>query len=326
MYYQIEQVLEKYGLERASAYKGRQVLVCESDSGLWALKEFNGSPEKADFLYRFGVYMAQAGFLMDGLVKTKEGELWAEGVDGVNYTLHHWYKGKECDVKNRMDIMMAVSHLAKLHQISRGFMPEPGEQIHWREEPVNEYERHNRELCQIRNFIQKRKKKNDFERLFLNCFSEFYGQCKETGTALADRNMTGSGTRGICHGDFNQHNILFRSGEPAVIHFEKVRYGIQIFDLCNFMRKILEKYNWDEALGMAMVEEYDRVCPMKREDLIHLYYRMAYPEKFWKLANHYYASRKVWISRQNLEKLQKEIRQNTSRCRYLKKLHRLLDE
>ena len=35
------------------------------------------------------------------------------------------------------------------------------------------------------------------------------------------------------------------------------------------------------------------------------YYRFAYPEKFWKIVNFYYNSRKVWIPGRHMEKLER---------------------
>lgn len=318
MYYQIEQVLEKYGLSDAQTYKGRGVLICEKNHGLWALKEFQGSHEKAEFLYLLGGYLAEQGILNDRPKKTEEDELITEGPDGVHYIMHDWYRGRECDVKNRMDILMTVSHLARFHCAVRGFSYGEDNVSYKKESVLSEYSRHNRELIKIRNYIRKRKQKNDFERLFTKCFSDFFQQCLKVEEALQmaeEKEITGK--TGICHGDFNQHNILFGAADPVMIHFERAKYGVQIADFGNFMRKIMEKYNWEEELGMAMLEEYHRVNPLNRGDFLQLYYRLSYPEKFWKIANHYYGSNKVWISSRNLEKLQKEIQQHKSRCRYL---------
>lgn len=325
MYYQIEQVLEQYGLENAQTYKGRGVLICENGSELLALKEFQGSQEKAEFLYLLGEYLKEQGLQTDGLRKTQEGLCTAEGPDGVCYTMHRWFKGKECDVKNRMDIMMAVSHLAKFHTVVSGFQFHFQKVERRKENVLYEYSRHNKELRKIRNYIKKRKQKSDFERLFLKCFPEFFEQCLKVEEALSlAKEQAGSGQEGICHGDFNQHNIIFGRADTAMIHFEKAKIGIQISDFSNFMRKIMEKYNWEETLGMSMIEEYNRINPISREDFVQLYYRLAYPEKFWKIANHYFGASKAWISGRNLEKLQKEILQHKSRCHYLEcLLHRL---
>ena len=61
---------------------------------------------------------------------------------------------------------------------------------------------------------------------------------------------------GICHGDFNQHNVVFRSEYAAVISFDNLCYDVQIGDLARFMRKILEKNNWNMGLGMEMIRAY----------------------------------------------------------------------
>ena len=137
------------------------------------------------------------------------------------------------------------------------------------------------------------------------------------GYLKRENEKTDQYTVGICHGDLNQHNIIFSSEKPALIHLEHAYVGIQIADLGNFMRKILEKYDWEERLGFEMLREYCRVHPLHRADLQGLYYRLSYPEKFWKLANHYYNSSKVWDPGRNYEKLQREIRQNISRKRFL---------
>ncbi len=320
MYFQIETVLEKYGLEDCHVTKGRQVLLCEKNHQLYGLKEYYGSERKAEFLYQLGQYLDEKGFLMDGIVKTKENMLVTEGVDGVCYTLHKWYRGRECDMKNRAEIMMAVSALAQFHMLCRQL---PGGEYLFGaiEDPAREYDRHTRELKKIYRFVAKRKKKSEYERLFLSCFQEFYQQCESISDQIEEMHLPLSAeSYHVCHGDFNHHNVVFVSGRPVFLHFEKSGYGLQIFDFCNFKRKVMEKHCWDESLGIEMLKEYHRICPIEREQFWQMYFRLAYPEKFWKLADRYYVSNKVWISRQNYEKLKKELHQNPYRKNYLRRL------
>ena len=79
----------------------------------------------------------------------------------------------------------------------------------------------------------------------------------------------------------------------------------------------MEKNNWNAGLGMDLIRGYDRVRKLSPEELKYLYVYLAYPEKFWKIANRYYCSRKVWDSGQNYEKLYREIRQNRARSQFL---------
>lgn len=57
---------------------------------------------------------------------------------------------------------------------------------------------------------------------------------------------------------------------------------IRLVDLYGFMRKLMEKYDWDIKLGYLMLREYDRVNTLSSQDIKILGAMFAYPEKFWK--------------------------------------------
>lgn len=67
-----------------------------------------------------------------------------------------------------------------------------------------------------------------------------------------------------------------------------------------------------------MLREYSRVRPLSEEEREDFRVRLSYPEKFWKLADHYYGSRKSWIPEKNVEKLKSLIRQQDQRVSFLK--------
>ena len=54
------------------------------------------------------------------------------------------------------------------------------------------------------------------------------------------------------------------------------------------------------------------------------YYRLAYPEKFWKIVNFYYNSRKAWIPGKNQEKLEKLVAQEKEKQKFLDAVFREL--
>ena len=57
-----------------------------------------------------------------------------------------------------------------------------------------------------------------------------------------------------------------------------------------FMRKILEKNNWSIKLGEDMLNAYDSVKQITKNELETLSLMLLYPEKFWKITNYYYNS------------------------------------
>lgn len=321
MYYQVEQVLEQQEPEIEKFYKGRGLLICEAKQGLFALKEYFGSAQKAEFLYWLGICLEQQGILCDSMLKNKDGNLITEGPDRIPYTFHRWVRGRECEVKNRTELLETVSFLADFHRCCSESGVEQTEEESAEEEMTKigeEYVRHNRELKHIRKYILKRNNKSKFERLYLECYEAFARQSAEVVEFLQRYpEQDGGYTTGVCHGDVNQHNILFTSDGPALIQMEHAHVGAQITDVGKFLRKILEKNDWNRQLGMELIREYCRIHPLSEQDLRGLYYRLAYPEKFWKIANRYYCSRKVWDSGQNYEKLYREIRQNRARSQFL---------
>ena len=86
------------------------------------------------------------------------------------------------------------------------------------------------------------------------------------------------------------------------------------------MRKLLEKSGWSETVGFELIKTYEKVRILEKEDYLQLYYRLAYPEKFWKIVNFYYNSGKAWIPGKNLEKLNKVIDQEKDKQVFLARM------
>ena len=108
----------------------------------------------------------------------------------------------------------------------------------------------------------------------------------------------------VCHGEYNQHNVLMLKPGTAVTNFEHWGFDVQISDLYRFMRKILEKYSWDVRIGMEMLRAYHQKKPITTSEWENLRIRFSYPEKYWKLANYYYVHKKHWFP----EKIQRNCR------------------
>ena len=88
------------------------------------------------------------------------------------------------------------------------------------------------------------------------------------------------------------------------------KYKVRIAD------KILEK----RLLGKgAVLIEGAKWCgkTTTAEQIAGSILYMADPEKFWKIANRYYNTHKAWVSGRNIEKLEKFIRQEDERERFL---------
>lgn len=172
--------------------------------------------------------------------------------------------------------------------------------------------RHNQELGKIKEFIRKVKRKNTFEQLFLEVFQRFYQQgkvCLEQLNSAGDDGCLRVAQEyfGICHGAYNQHNIILNETGGAIVHFERFSKGNQLNDLYQFTRKAMEKNHYDLDLLEQLLLSYDQVIPLTKEAYRYIYILFSYPEKFWKIANGYYNGNKAFLSPKYIEKLKTVI-------------------
>ena len=117
-----------------------------------------------------------------------------------------------------------------------------------------------------------------------------------------------------------QHNILFERSKMVMTNFEHAHLDLQCVDVSLFLRKIMEKQGWRVAQGEKFLGAYEYICPLKDQEREILALRLLYPEKLWKLANHYYHSNKAWIPAKNLEKLKMFASQQKERERFVQKV------
>lgn len=113
--------------------------------------------------------------------------------------------------------------------------------------------------------------------------------------------------------------MLMGGHYTAIIEYNRMHLGIQVSDLYRFMRKVMEKHGWNADLGLSMLESYERVLPIDREEKRCLYYLFLYPEKYWKQLNFYYNANKAWIPGRNIDKLKSLELQEASRRLFLRR-------
>ena len=294
-------VLEQYHIEVKGTRKTRGAILCDTDRGMLLLKELTFSEKRVPLLYKLCHQLEEKGYgLVDTIVPNKEGEYVTSAPDQTKYILKRWYGGRECDVRNEEELCSATANLAYLHNLMAGAdVLEEGTVV--REHDLKEeYQRHNRELRKVRTFIRNKVGKGEFELLYLKEFEEQHALGEavvrklETDHYETLRQKSKTEHTWI-HGDYNYHNVLMTYRGVATTNFEHFREDIQMADFYYFLRKVMEKCQWNERIGNMLLETYDKGKTISREELDYLAVRLAYPEKFWKVANSYYHSNKAWI-------------------------------
>lgn len=323
-------ILENYELNVLRTYRGRSAIICETDQGLKVLREYRGTEERIARIDRLlRAVREKSGYLLDAYVKNKEGGYLCRDREQNAYLLKDYYEGKECAPMDMADIGAAFSHMAKLHQAMR--VPPDGEEIPSRSDNglLHEIHKRNAELKRGKKFIRGRANRGNFENFLLLNYDFFLKKALEIEERL-EREDFGEYEREIfaqgafCHGDFQYHNIVFTSTEPAVMNFEKFQWDSGVRDFSLFFRKVMEKNAWDPDCAKVCAENYLKERPFSTAEKKLLIYRLSYPEKFWKIVNFYINSRKSVVMERNTDKLKKVMEQEPLREKGISFLESLL--
>ena len=319
-------ILEQYDINIRNTKKVRDAVLCDSDKGLFLIKEVRVSEKRLQLLEQLGKHIRGQGYEnIDWILKNKEDGLIVVSEEGTKYFLKKWYPGRECDIYKEKDVLDAVENLTRVHRVLRNFTLEDSEGTLFMtqgEDLRQEYFRHNREMKKVRTFMRDKVGKGDFELAFLKHFDAMYAQADHALEELKASNYEELYNESIksckiIHGDYNYHNVLMTYSGMATTNFEHAQMNLQIVDLYYFLRKVMEKNHWNVELGDKILNCYQRYLPFKEGELKFISICLAYPEKFWKTANSYYRSRKVWIPVKNLEKLEMVIKQTEEKKQFL---------
>ncbi len=312
----ILQVLKQYDMEVEDISRGRGVYICNTNKGLKLLMECKVSEIRLKTEYDITSGLRSNGLILcDTINTTKEGALYALDEDEKRYIIKDWYQGRSCILTDETNVLLGAKTLGLLHcELMR-----LGEELDLQNDGMPDFYERNlkryKELKKVKNYLQAKKNKNEFELCAFSQCGKFYAQAGESIDGMEV--LKNEYEHNIIHGNYNYHNLIIVGEEVVVTGFEKFSYDIQILDLYDYMRKALEKNEWNIYLGQKIIEEYEKYNPIKDIEFKILHLAFLFPEKFWKLLNCYYNGNKVLVSRKNYEKLEKYVEQETARKIFL---------
>ena len=309
-------LLDQYDISVSHTRRGRGCVLCFGENDVYALSQTSLSEERLCAVSEWTLAMHDHHFYKtDQYILNKDGYFLTFDRYYETFALRKTYLGTECDIHALKDIRSSAENLASFHNhcLAISFS---SENLRKYTSISTYYEQKYLELKSIARYIRKRKKKGIFEYLFLEQTKAFWEQMERSIQIL---NETTPSRRGWCHGAYNHHNIIMTSSAPATIHFEHFYHGYPILDVYYFLKKALEKNNYNFAFCETFLSNYDRFMPLSKDDLLCLYGLFLFPEKFWKISNLYMAHKKHWISPRYIEKLEEFIHNKEARSIFLEK-------
>ncbi len=302
---------ENYDIKINSISNFRDMFIATTDNGKRLIKISGLKPDRINFIAEVKEYLYNNGFCnIDRNIYTNNGSSCIT-YNGQSIYVCNYVEGRECNLDSREESIKCARLLAKMHRASTGFIC--SESSSPRSElgrlPVS-YRKRLDEIKKLKKNAQKGRMK--FDNLMCKYVDYFY-ELGEKALGMLDTSdyydmvEDAEKNRNISHHDFNHHNIFFQNEDMFLINFEYCCYDLKVYDLVNLIRRKMRKCEWDIDEAAVILNEYSKIESLGESELDLMKIMLMFPQKFWRVVNKYYNSRKSWSEQNYVSRLQEVI-------------------
>ncbi len=314
----LEMILANWGLKPLQSEKIKDVFKVVTAHGVKNLKVSPLKPNRLVFVHQAIQHLIQRGFTkMNPIIPTGKGKTYVS--DGqYAYTLFDWIEGRQCNIANQAELLEATRILAEFHQYSFGFVPPSHSNMRKQlGKCLDHFEERFANLQEYRR-TARRTLNDDFARIYLENCDYFISLAAQSIVKLEQSNynelIIGAGyEQPFCYGDPAARNfILTPEGRVLMIDFDSCRLDLPVMDLVKFIRRVMKKYDWSYSIARLMVDAYQEVRPISRDELGVMKAVFYFPQKFWRISTRYFHQHNNYPPERLLRKLCKCLEKKTA--------------
>lgn len=292
----------------------------ETDNGFYCLKKMNFLYEDIYLMQDMTKHLRSNGFANTFDIVLHENNEILIPYEGNQYYLSRWMDGRESDYLSLLDIKNAIEALAKFHIGSEGFQT-MHDQVQrrlygrWRQEFLQKLT----EIEAAKDLVNMEGKSNSNAQIIIQYLNNCQKDARHT-IDLIDKssyerlNARDVDKKGFIHHDYSFHNILHTFDNQTYIGgLEKCAYDIRMHDLGYFIYRLMRRKGWDIEAVINMIEYYNDIYKLMKEDYEILAVYFAYPHDFKLLYRQYYIDGKDSEDQQELERINVESEYNQAR-------------
>ena len=304
-------IADRYDLGVQSVHAYKDAWILQTVNRKYILHKSSLSPERVEFIHAAKEHLHHNGFThLDRYICNSEELPYTITEDGL-YVVSDFVEGSECNFESRGDVIQATRLLAEMHRASQGFVP-PGVSM------VRS------DLGKIPLFFTKRldemkklkkvarRGKSRFDYLFLGNVDYFYevgenalGQLHASRYEELVRQTKNDGV--FCHHDFTHHNIVHGDQGYYLINFDFVCLELKVYDIANLIRRKMRKCKWDIREAEVILNTYQAIEKISPDEFDVMRIMIQFPQKFWRVINKYYNSKRSWSEKSFVTRLQEVI-------------------
>lgn len=297
----------------------------ETDKGFYCLKKMNFPYEDIYLMQGMTEHLRNNGFVNTFDIVLHENNEILIPYEGNQYYLSRWMDGREGDYLNLLDIKNSIEALAKFHIGAEGFQTknEDGQR--------RLYGRWKQGFLQKLNEIEDAKEKviaegksNNNTQMIIQYLANCVKDANHTLTLFEKSfyesiNARDEGKKGFIHHDYGFHNILHTFDNQTYIGgLEKCAFDIRMHDLGHFVFRLMRRKGWDMEAAINMIDYYNEIYKLEKEDYEILAVYFAYPHDFKQFYRQYYTEDRENTDLEELERINVESEYNQARRSFLK--------
>ncbi len=296
-----KEISQEYEFTVKNIIPFKDFFIIDSSAGKKVLRKLNFSSERIWFIHGAKEHLYKNNFCnLDRFICTKDGLPYIN-IDGTIYTITETVRGRECDLEKKEDVIKASIALAEMHNASRGYIP-PQQSI-VKDELGNlpsHFMKRLDEIKRIKKTAQREKGCLDY--LILRHLDYFYNLGENTVNLIRESKYEKlvektREERLFCHHDYTHSNIIIGDSETSIINFSLCSFELKVYDIANLLRRKMRKCYWDIKEAKVIIDAYTSVEPISEDEFFIMKLMLQFPQKFWRVVNKYYNSRRSWRDR-----------------------------
>jgi len=295
------EIERQFNIKIESLKPNKGVYYLKTNQGNRCLKKINFGIQKLLFVYAAKEHLMNNGFpRVDKYCLNTEQNPYAI-VNEDLYTLSEWIEGRECDFHVKEDLVNAARSLAYMHLASKGYEPPENSKLktdlgrwhHLMEKRIKAFDK-------MRDMARKSNKRNSFDLNYIKSIDFFKDTGRKAMKILEESKYLelckfAEEEKGFCHHDYTYNNIVIdKNNEINIIDFDYCKREIRVYDISNFMIKVLKRNDWNIEFAQLIIDAYNEVNTLKEEEYKVLYAFLLFPQRFWRLSNRYYYNEVNW--------------------------------
>ncbi|MDP4182435.1 MAG: CotS family spore coat protein [Bacillota bacterium] len=306
-----KEIASKFNLTVKNITPLRDAHILNTSKGKKLLRKPTLPPERIIFIHAAKEHLFKNGFTnLDRYLCAQDNYPYMI-FDNNLYTITDMFEGRECNFDDSKDVMNASILLASMHKASKGFIQPPDCVSRDELGKLPKYfSKRLEDIKRLRNIAKKEGSKFDY--LYLKHFDYFYNLGENSLNQLKNSRYndlveTARKEGVFCHHDFTYHNIICSENKTYAINFDYCCFELCIYDLANFLRRKMRKCKWSHNEAKIILDKYRSINDLDRSEFDALKIILQFPQKFWRVANKYYNSKRSWSEKSYLSKLQEVI-------------------